>query len=91
MGITSCPYFTGFLIPGHIARAAAGIQQIEIAVAVHVDRAEVIGFLRFIEDMDREVPFPIVFIPGQFLTLVAATCSVEITIIIKIREDKAVR
>src|SRR6056297_1889057 len=78
------------LIPNDIRGRPTGIQKIEIAVAVHVEGAQIVGLLVVVEQVDGEIPAPVVLIPFHLFALVSAGGGVEIAVAIVVGEGETV-
>ena len=78
-------------IPNDVLRTAAGIEQIEVSITVHIYRAEIVTLLSFIKRMDFETTSAIVFVPANPFTSVTATSRVQIAIVVVVGNGQAVR
>ncbi len=87
----SSPFSPQVLIPNHIARAAAGVQQVAVTIAIHVHGAKVIALLVVVQGMNGEFPFAVVFIPADPLALVTAGCGIGVAVPVVIKNGQAVR
>src|SRR5687768_4694896 len=79
---------TRIFIPSDVFAPSAGNEQVESAIFIYVERADVVGFLVAGDEVVGEFSFAVVFEPPGFLVAVRAGGGVEIAIGIHIENDE---